>query len=284
MNKRLLILVLILGAGIVGLVVSKLRTTPYPPHADILIFSPHPDDAALCCAGVIQQALAKQKTVLVVNITNGDDFASAAAKLFSKPQQSLTKNDMIRFAGIRQTEDLKALRILGLSSRQVIFLGYPDGALDDVYHAENAPYFHKLTKAYTTYTARVRDYHSAVHRIPAAYTELSVLADITEIIQRTNPSEIYVTSGNDQALDHQAAFWFVRDAVRGARYTGNIFTAVIHTPKETSDSVIGAGPIQIPLTPEQMQVKRAALEKYQSQLILNDFPIFSFVKNEEIFW
>lgn len=282
MKKSFAIFLLILGT-VLGSVLVKLNI-PYPGHADILIFSPHPDDATLCCAGVIQQALAKKRSVLVVDITNGDDFASAAAKLFSKQRQSLTPKDMIRFASIRQTEDLKALKILGLPSRQVIFLGYPDGALDDVYRADKDPYFHKLTGLYTTYTARLRDYHSAVHRIPAAYTKLSALADITEIIQRTNPSQIYVTSSADQALDHQAAFWFVRDAIVGARYTGKIFTTIIHPSNEASGSVVGATPIQIPLTPEQMQVKHAALEKYQSQLILNDFPMFSFVKNEEIFY
>ena len=36
----------------------------------ILIFAPHPDDEAICCSGIIQQALAQGKPVTVALLTS----------------------------------------------------------------------------------------------------------------------------------------------------------------------------------------------------------------------
>lgn len=282
MNKLYIIILLPLLFGAIAFVAAnKLRRASFPPHADIVVFAPHPDDAVLCCAGVIQQAIVQGKKVLVIDITNGDDFASAAAQVFGKPQQSLTPKDMIRFARIRQTEELRALRVLGLVPANVIFLGYPDGGLDDVYRAQNEPYFHPLTQKYATYEARKPDYHSSLHRIPALYTQAYALADITEIIQKTNPSEIYVTSDMDEALDHRAAFWLVRDSLRSLRYAGRLSTAVIHGADRPH---LPSPASRIPLTNQQMENKRKAIAAYRSQLDMHDFPFASFVKSEEIFW
>lgn len=275
--KKLFIILLSLLGGVAIVFTGSLRRASFPPHADIVVFAPHPDDAVLCCAGVIQQAIVQGKKVLVVDITNGDDFASAAAQVFGKPQQSLTPKDMLRFAWIRQTEELRALRVLGLPSNNVIFLGYPDGGLDEVYRAQTEPYFHPLTQKYATYEARKPDYHSSLHRIPALYTNIYVLADVTEILKASNPSEIYVTGETDEALDHKAAFWFVRDAAQSLRFAGKLYTAIIH-----GDSAF-APSIRLPLTAEQMKKKHDAIGLYRSQLLLGDFPMFSFVKNEEPF-
>ena len=173
-------------------IVSVLLTLLHPaiPRADILIVSPHPDDAVLCCSGVIQRALKNHESVTVVNLTNGDAFTYSASLLFDKDVAALTPRDMIRYAKIRQREDILALRVLGLPPDRIYYLGYPDSHLA------------KLSAA------------------------RSPVSDLTKIINAARPSSIYVTSSMDAATDHEAAYAYTKNA---ARTTGIIHTAVIHT-------------------------------------------------------
>lgn len=277
--KRILFTVLFcIGVLFLVQILRSTRPSPYPPRAEILIFSPHPDDAALCCAGVIQQAIGNHKTVLIVDVTNGDDFASAAGKLVNKSLSSLTSADMIRFAGIRQKEELDALNILGMPRENILFLAYPDGMLDEVYAATTAR-FHALPHTYTTYKALVTDYHSKLYHVFAPYTKLSVTADITDIIQKSLPSEIYVTSDKDTAMDHVITNKLVVEATRSIGYQGKLFTYIIHgTDNQNNPTTI------VSLTPREMTKKHEALAIYKTQFLMNDFPLFSFAKNTEIFW
>src|SRR5579863_8424317 len=48
--------------------------TPLTARDRVLIVAPHPDDESLCCAGLIQQALAAGAQVGVVWVTAGDGF------------------------------------------------------------------------------------------------------------------------------------------------------------------------------------------------------------------
>ena len=50
-----------------------LPQTAVAQNKTIVIFAPHPDDEALCCAGVIYAAEAQGDVVWVVVVTNGDD-------------------------------------------------------------------------------------------------------------------------------------------------------------------------------------------------------------------
>ena len=45
---------------------------PFKKGQRVLILAPHPDDEAIACAGVIQQALKAGAKVKIVYLTNGD--------------------------------------------------------------------------------------------------------------------------------------------------------------------------------------------------------------------
>src|SRR5262249_6702771 len=45
-----------------------------PPHTRLMVFAPHPDDETLAAGGLIQHVVAKQGTVRVVFLTNGDGY------------------------------------------------------------------------------------------------------------------------------------------------------------------------------------------------------------------
>ncbi|MDD2752711.1 MAG: PIG-L family deacetylase, partial [Candidatus Omnitrophica bacterium] len=45
---------------------------PFSAYDRVLVLAPHPDDEAIGCAGIIQEALAKNANLHVVYLTNGD--------------------------------------------------------------------------------------------------------------------------------------------------------------------------------------------------------------------
>jgi LmbE family N-acetylglucosaminyl deacetylase len=85
--------------------------------ADVLVVTPHPDDAEFGVAGTVARWTRKGRQVVYVVCTNGDK----GTRDFSlKPEQ---------LAAIRQKEQREAAKVLGV--KDVIFLGNPDQGLED---------------------------------------------------------------------------------------------------------------------------------------------------------
>ncbi len=80
---------------------------------NVLVFAPHPDDAAISCGGTIAK-LAKKNSVIVVYMTGGGGGSISIA------EKKLVK--------LRKTEAKNAAKILGV--KKTIFLGEPDGFLE----------------------------------------------------------------------------------------------------------------------------------------------------------
>ena len=246
---------------------------------DVLIFAPHPDDEVLGCAGAILRAFEEKKRVGVVVLTNGDGFPKAASVITKKPREQLEAADYLKLAAMRQQQSLDGLKHLGLSKSSLLFLGYPDTMLDEVYRAEPAVTFRqKFTDKDHTYSAVGADYHSSIHGRPAPYTKASILRDIAEIIETHKPAEIYVTHDVDPHRDHKAAFWFVRDAARNAGYRGKLFTYVVHGTEQPNLPTR-----RVLLTPKHVEQKKLAVGEHQIPTI-HDHLIDAHAKDEELFW
>jgi len=85
--------------------------------AQVMVFTPHPDDAESAVAGSVARWIREGKDVIYVVCTNGDKGTS---DINMKPEE---------LARIREQEQLAAAEVLGV--REVIFLRYPDQALED---------------------------------------------------------------------------------------------------------------------------------------------------------
>ncbi|HDZ26028.1 MAG TPA: PIG-L family deacetylase, partial [Candidatus Aminicenantes bacterium] len=81
-------------------------------RADILVITPHPDDAEFGVAGTVVHWARQGKVVAYVVCTNGD---KGTEDIKIKPE---------KLAKIREKEQLEAAKILGV--KDVIFLGHPD--------------------------------------------------------------------------------------------------------------------------------------------------------------
>jgi len=85
--------------------------------AQVMVVTPHPDDAEFGVAGTVARWTGEGKDVIYVVCTNGDKGTS---DINMKPDA---------LASIREQEQLAAARLLGV--REVIFLRHPDQALED---------------------------------------------------------------------------------------------------------------------------------------------------------
>ena len=86
-------------------------------RADILVITPHPDDAEFGVAGTVVHWAREGKVVVYVVCTNGD---KGTDNIKIKPE---------KLAKIREKEQLEAAKILGV--KDVIFLGHSDQNLED---------------------------------------------------------------------------------------------------------------------------------------------------------
>jgi LmbE family N-acetylglucosaminyl deacetylase len=86
-------------------------------RADILVITPHADDAEFGVAGTVVHWVREGKVVVYVVCTNGDKGTDD------------TKMKPEKLAKIREKEQLEAAKILGV--KEVRFLGHPDQTLED---------------------------------------------------------------------------------------------------------------------------------------------------------
>lgn len=80
-----------------------------------LIIAPHPDDETLGCGATIAQMHTRGQKIRVLIVTNG---AASGNSAIISPEE-LTQ--------IRHRECVQAVKILGLTPEDIVFLGYPDG-------------------------------------------------------------------------------------------------------------------------------------------------------------
>lgn len=90
--------------------------------------APHPDDESIAAAGVIARAVSEKEDIQMVMVTNGDGFKKAL-KNFAETGVP-ESGDYLNLGRARQEETLRALASLGLAREKLLFLGYPDGALN----------------------------------------------------------------------------------------------------------------------------------------------------------
>jgi len=86
-------------------------------QAQVMVVTPHPDDAEYGVAGTVVRWVSEGKEVVYVVCTNGDKGTSDASM---KPEE---------LARIREEEQIAAANLLGV--REVLFLRHPDQGLEE---------------------------------------------------------------------------------------------------------------------------------------------------------
>lgn len=87
----------------------------HPPARRTVVVSPHPDDEVLATGGLILHQRARDLTVVVVAVTDGE--------------RAYRCEDRSALAAVRRSEQQMALADLGVEASQIVRLGLPDGAV-----------------------------------------------------------------------------------------------------------------------------------------------------------
>jgi len=266
----------------------------------LLIVAPHPDDEALGCGGLIQEALRAGAEVHVVLMTNGD--ASELALIFGERELPSGPGSFIDLGRKRQQESLRALAGLGLNASHVHFLGFPNNGLLALWRPEHWRYSQPYR---SPYTGAVYSPYDHIVTPEAPYCGQQVLADLMAVLQQVRPTSIFVTAPQDVHPDHWATCCFVRYAlatvaVRGAEWARatKVYGYLVHWPRFPAParasvklallpptSLVGfAGHWQrLSLSPDIARAKLRAIRAYRSQEPGLDRLLLRFARANEVY-
>ncbi len=267
---------------------------PYVPHKQltvtpglrVIVFVPHPDDEAIATSGLIQRVLARGGKVRAVFFTNGDGYYQAV-RMNAKGGRVSAK-DFVEYGEHRQQEAIMAGCELGLQPDDLVFLGFPDSGIDDLWESN----WSNLKPFVSPYTLFDRPHRKGMHRW-IKYSGVELGHEIEGILTEFAPDWVVLPDPRDHHPDHAVAGVFVLDALRSIYQQGEdpftasrVLTYLVHF-KDFPQSgqwaqVIAASGIagnnisggtlahttwvDLPLTREELEGKRRALLAHASQL------------------
>ena len=212
--KLFTILVFLLLAGCVGtkkLDPEYLSEMPalefFKARERVLILAPHPDDEAIACSGVIQQALKAGAKIRIVYLTNGDH--NELAFIVYEKRITRRQGEFVHMGKVRQQEAVKAMKFLGLSENDLVFLGYPDYGTFEIfsqYWQSKKPFRDRLTRISSVPYKDNPSYGDA-------YCGESILNDLSKQILDYKPNKIFVSHPADVNVDHKSLYLFLQVAL-----------------------------------------------------------------------
>jgi LmbE family N-acetylglucosaminyl deacetylase len=269
---------------------------PSTKNDRILIFAPHPDDETIGCAGIIQQALSQGAAVNVVYLTNGD--SNELSFIVYEKRLTFRKQEFIHMGEVRRNEAVAAMNSLGLDSKGLIFLGYPDFGCFGLFMS-----YWGDSRPYTSLLTRVRSVpYAEDFSFGAPYKGESVLRDLTAIIKKFRPTRIFVSHPADTNGDHKALYLFLQialaDVYKDSKPAPQVYPYLVHCvgwptprryhpelplypPEKFLDSQINW--VQYRLSAQQLEKKHQLVLRYKSQTESSGFYLLAFARQDELF-
>ncbi|MDR3291336.1 MAG: PIG-L family deacetylase [Methanobrevibacter sp.] len=243
----------------------------------IVIFSPHPDDDVIANFGLTISAMKKNAAVKIVYMTNGDGRPK------SYLDDYLKLNNITNFKGnigeIRHAEALNGLHILGLNDNDCIFLGYPDSAMKNLF-LDNWDY-DNLFKNKNLPNSYDHSPYTFSFEKKAPYCGMNVVKNLNQILNDFKPNIILTPDPTDDHGDHWATNAFVQYVTVEKGYNKSMYHFLIHKeglpiicaycPCEDviiplNISVFDAKWMKLPLSDDDKQLKRKAINSHESQI------------------
>ncbi|MDD5477418.1 MAG: PIG-L family deacetylase [Candidatus Omnitrophica bacterium] len=302
-NRKFLIFLLLLSLGGCTAVKkpdlnrwnSLSELGPFKKNERVLILAPHPDDEAIACAGVIQKALAAGAKVKVAYLTNGDH--NELAFIVYEKRITVRQGEFIHMGQVRQKEAIKAMKSLGLSENDLVFLGYPDFGTFEIfcnYWRSQRPFRDRLTRiSYVPYKNNPS--------YGAPYYGESILNDLVSQILDYKPDKIFVSHPADVNVDHKALYLFLQVALSDLEtkiLKPRVYPYLVHClgwPKPSyyhpelelypPHKFIGSkiNWQRLDLSLKELDKKYQAILFYKSQTQSSAFYLLSFARKNELF-
>jgi LmbE family N-acetylglucosaminyl deacetylase len=261
----------------------------------LLVIAPHPDDEILGAGGLMQRVRDAGGLVHVVYLTDGDGYPEGvrAEDHIETPRPA----DYRGYGRQRRREARAALATLRLGAYDHTFLSFPDGGLCQLIRA----YWSEHRAAFRSpYTRLDRPPKSEILVPNTEYRGEDLTQELAYMIGDFRPTLIVVPRKEDQHPDHCAAWFFLADALGDVErvhpdYSPDVVNYIVHFfqwPFEDEGKALGPPPglrggisgwMSLPLTARQLQNKRAALKKYETQVRVMDWFLTGFARSNEVF-
>lgn len=266
-----------------------------PPHARVLVFAPHPDDETIALGGFLFRLARQHIPLRVVFVTNGDGYPEAVKEELAVARP--TEADYRRFGRLRQREATAALAHLGISKRDVRFLGFPDGGIAELWQnhwLRSKPYISPYTNDDEP------PYPDSVDP-QLHYVGQNLTQAMAGLIRDFKPTVVVMPHPYDQHGDHAYTSYFVTEAVSELEARGSLsqkvsmLTYLVHygawpaSRPPTFDQLVPLREIQdtrwveTQLAPIELSAKRAALAEYETQLGVMGGYLRKFLVRNELF-
>ncbi|HEY3809745.1 MAG TPA: PIG-L deacetylase family protein [Steroidobacteraceae bacterium] len=262
--------------------------TPPSARDRVLVVAPHPDDESLCCAGLIQQALAAGASVGIVWVTAGDGFELDALVVEHTLRPDAAQ--MQRLGMQRLQEARQAATVLGVPPAARFVLGYPDRGIEALLGRNyQQPYRSAYTgKSQVTYPGAIS--------LGAAYTGVNLERDLERVLEEFRPTLVFAAAPQDLHPDHRASGALIRRLLERRGQLGELRYWIVHAHQWPRPYGLHTDlPLLPPLAAEslpwrsfklsdaQRQRKLAAIEAHASQMEIMGPLMKAFVRANELF-
>lgn len=261
------------------------------PGQRVMIIAPHCDDETLGVGALIGRLVSHGIQPKIVVMTNGDGFPRAAKENYlPKP---FTRSDFINLGYQRQQETQQALALLGVSSEDIFFLGYPDAGLYSLWTPRHwtDPYTSQYTKA--DKSPYLNAYTEAV-----SYTGTNVVNDLRQLISEYGPDFIFYPHPNDSHSDHWATYCFTKYVLTELGTNAKEYLYLVHRgawplvlplygraylapPRKLTER--GAAWEVLELSQAEINLKKQAVREYKTQMRVMEFTLLAFCRRNELF-
>jgi LmbE family N-acetylglucosaminyl deacetylase len=268
---------------------------PIKAQDRIVIFAPHPDDETIACAGVIQEAMRVGASLKIVYLTNGEH--NELAFIVYEKRIPLRTGEFIHMGEVRRGEAIRAMQLLGLDEKNLIFLGYPDFGISNIF----MNYWQAVNPSRSMLTRISRVPYKENLSFGSPYVGESILGDLEKVLREYKPNKIFVSHPADVNTDHKALYLFLQIALadlKGALPEPKVYPYLVHhvgwplprhyhpelsldPPKEFLDSQVKW--FQLKLDREELDKKYKATLCYKSQTESSAFYLLSFARKNELF-
>ena len=289
-------LILVLGLisqAVASSISTSMGSLVFDANDRILVLAPHPDDEVLGAAGVIQKAVSMHLPVKIVFFTYGD--SNEWSFLLYRKHFVVMPGAVKTMGLIRKDEALVAAGILGVDSKNLIFLGYPDfGTLNIWYsHWNNRHAYHSILTRVTKVP------YQGAFRLGAPYKGEEIVVDLRTILKDFKPTKIFVSHPADHNGDHLSLYLFTRIALWDQKMENSVevYPYLIHylgwpllkgfkpdkllRPPDALKGTIHWK--QYLLSEQEFDVKKAALQAHKSQYTSTPKYLLSFIHYNELF-
>jgi LmbE family N-acetylglucosaminyl deacetylase len=179
------------------------------PVGSILVVAPHPDDDVITAAGITYN----RADVTIAFMTNGDTDPGGEV--------------------VRQDEAVEAQRVLGQvfgsNEDNLVFLGYPDAHLLDVWNTPSGAWNGGSTDAGRGLgMTDWHDYRTGSIGQHADYNKAEMIADLAALIDARRPAHIFTTSDHDRHDDHSTTKLVVDAALAQVIDANPMYGSVVH--------------------------------------------------------